>query len=180
MTSRFMMVAVLCAIADMAGADGLAAAAQKEKARRDKNREVGLKVRVITEKDVKTVPSGAAPPPSAGGAESTPQSGAGARTTPETTGTPTGDTEARKARGAELRVQFKAAEIAVREAEAALANAEAQPPGGITVYRNGTTIPAWREADVKQARWELQAAKNRRDSIEDAARHENIPPGYLR
>jgi hypothetical protein len=164
----------LACLPGVALAADLAAAAQKETERRDKNRDAGMKARVITSKDVKTAPKGATPAPSprppVGGVQGAPAAA------------PVDVTEERKARGAVLKPQLQAAERALASAQVAVARIEAR----IDEFNRasvGSYTPAGKAAlrrELEDAQAAQRAAKEHRDSIEDTARRERIPPGYLR
>jgi hypothetical protein len=85
----------------------------------------------------------------------------------------------KRARAAEYRPRLAAAERSVKQAEADLRWAEEH---GIFVNSHSNQTYALDEANTRLARAKdgLQRARAHLSEIEDAARREGIPPGYLR
>jgi hypothetical protein len=167
-------MATLSCLPGMSRAADLGAAAQKETERRDKNRDAGVKARVITSQDVRTGPRGATPAPSPRPAVGVAQDAAAE---------PAIDvTEERKARGAVLKPQLQAAELALAAAQAARARVLVRIDefNRISVGAHTSAGRAALRKDLEVAQETVRLAKDHRDSIEDTARREHIPPGYLR
>jgi hypothetical protein len=87
--------------------------------------------------------------------------------------------EAKRARGAEYKARLAAANDALRAAEARLKRAE---DDWNTVNTHESLAVMLPQATQKRdaARKEVAQLKQQRDGIEDEARREGIPPGYLR
>jgi len=187
MSIRLLMIAILVACGGSAQSQSLGEVAAKDKERRAKT---GGSARSFTDTDLKdaerkraregTASAGNALPPSAAPTRS--DSSAGPPATPDSNdATDSSTSEAsKKSRGAEYKARLDATNEDLKQAEENLRAAERD---WNYVSSHPWELVAWTD----QVRSRFEAAKKRaellrrqRDDIEDAARREGIPPGYLR
>jgi hypothetical protein len=181
------MTAVLVVVwVGSAHGQSLAEVAAKEKERRAKT---GGAAKSYTDSDLRDAASKrereGAPSPGSGAASPAPAGGEGAPS-PRPAQSPSPSPEARdeqaekKVRGAELKVRLDATNAELKDAEEKLRTAQE--------YWHMVEDHPWAmAASEESARANLAAARERverlrseRDAIEDTARRERIPPGYLR
>jgi len=186
MLVRLLMIVILLAGGASARSQSLAEVAAKEKERRAKT---GGSAKSFTDADLRdaaskraregTPSADASPPPSVTppGSDSPAGSSKAAPGEPSDAGAVMA---AKKARGAEFKARLDATNAALKQAEEELKAAERD--------WNYVNDHSWRLLGwVEQTRARFEAAKRKadllrqqRDDIEDAARREGIPPGYLR
>ena len=184
MLTRVLTIAMLVGCGPSVYSQSLAEVAAKEKERRAK---VGGSAKTFTESDLKDAaskraregsPSAGNPPPSV--APTTDASSAQAADAQDASGVDSSSSEAKKSRGAEYKVRLDATNASLKVAEDSFRAAQQQ----WTIVSDHS----WRFAGhYEAARSRFEAAKKRvellrreRDEIEDEARREGIPPGYLR
>jgi hypothetical protein len=186
MLIRLLIIAILLAWGTSAQSQSLAELAAKEKERRAKT---GGSAKSFTDADLRDAASkrareGTRSPGSTAPASAAPtrsDSSPGPPAAPDSDSTDSSASLApKKARGAEYKARLDAANVALEHAEEELRTAESD--------WNIAEHHPWEMAFVfDQTRSRFEAAKKRveqlrreRDDIEDAARREGIPPGYLR
>jgi hypothetical protein len=187
MLVRLLMIAILLAGGASARSQSLAEVAAKEKERRAKT---GGSAKSFTDADLRDAASKRAregtpsprstpsPSPAPTRSDSSRRPTAAADSGDSTD--PSASLASKKARGAEYRARLDAANEVLKHAEEELRTAEND--------WNMAEHHPWQMASVfDQARARFEAAKKRveqvrreRDDIEDAARREGIPPGYMR
>jgi hypothetical protein len=173
---RFLSLALVLGVAAPASSQTLGEAAKKEKERREAKK--GTETRVITEEELKQADGkGVALPPS-GAKAASPSPGSSSRrvvrvaTDADAAGdVPSADADLRQ-RASSLRSRMTSCQGDVASAEKALRTAEQ------TAWRAGSSNSA--TSLVEEAKSRLEGAKRRCDEIEDEARRQGIPPGYLR
>lgn len=188
MPVRLLMIAILVAWGGAsARSQSLADVAAKEKERRAKT---GGAAKTFTEADLRDAASkraregtpspGSTPPPSAAPPRSDSSTGPpGAADSSEPTDS-SASLAAKKARGAEYKARLDATNVDLKQAEENFKAAERD--------WNYVSNHPWEQLGwSNQVRSRFEAAKKRveqlrreRDDIEDAARREGIPPGYMR
>ena len=187
------VIALVVAGGALVHSQSLGEAAAKEKARRAKINGSGKtfsdaeleEARAKREREG-SFPSreGASPSPAASGAASPkpPASKAGgdtglAATTDEASDTATVES-AKRARGLELKTRLAAVSTELSAAEGRLKDAERQWD---SVYMHSVGYPLEQAAaHLETARKDVARLRQQRDDIEEAARREGIPPGYMR
>lgn len=187
MLVRPLMIAILLAWGASAQSQSLAEAAAKEKERRAKT---GGSAKSFTDADLRDAASkraregtpspGNTPPPSPAPTRSDSSAGQPAAADSGDSTDSNASLASKKARGAEYKARLDAANEVLKHSEEELRTAEND--------WNIAEHHPWEMASVfDQARARFEAAKKRveqlrreRDDIEDAARREGIPPGYLR
>ena len=172
------MTALLMLLPAVVSAQSLGQVAEKEKKRREQNEKTGTKAPVITEEELKNNKGQLANDPNdasatANLAASTPYASRGSSA-------PTGrDEQAWRARAAAARARLAQA---TRTYEAL--NSQYLAPGESFVNRKtGQMVVRDREQLqqlVAQAKAQMVAAQKALDDLEDSARRQNIPPGWLR
>ena len=184
MLTRMLTIAMLVGCGPSVYSQSLAEVAAKEKERRAK---VGSSAKAFTDSDLKDAarkrakegsPSTVNPPPSV--SPTTDASSAQAANPQDASAVDSSSSEAKKSRGAEYKVRLDATNASLKVAEE-----------NFRVAQQEWTIVSdhsWRFAGhYERSRLRFEAAKKsvellrrERDEIEDAARREGIPPGYLR
>lgn len=187
MLTRVLMIAILVACGESVQSQSLGEVAAKEKERRAKT---GGSAKSFTDSDLRDAAnkraregnpsSGSNLPPSVAPTRS--DSSAGPPVAQDSSGsTDSSPSEAsKKARGAEYKARLDATNIYLKQAEE---NLKAAEKDWNFVSSHPWELASWSD----QARSRFEAAKKsvellrrQRDDIEDAARREGIPPGYLR
>jgi hypothetical protein len=179
------MIAVLVAGAESVMGQSLAEVAAKEKERRAR---AGGSAKTFTDSDLQDAALKRARenPSSAGKPAPSPATGSDSPVVPPATQDPSGPTDSsaseasKRARGAEYKAQLDASNGALKRAEEEFKAAERD---WHFVNSHPWELAGW----FKSTQSRFEAAKKRaellrtqRDDIEDAARREGIPPGYLR
>jgi hypothetical protein len=185
MLIRLLLIAIVVAWGGSVQSQSLAEVAAKEKERRAK---IAGSAKSFTDADLRdaaskraregNASSGNTPPPSVAPAGS--DSSAGQAATPDSSDSIDSSVASKKSRGAEYKARLDAANADLKQAEEKLRAAEND--------WNIAEHHPWQMASTfEQARSRFEAAKKsvellrrQRDDIEDAARREGIPPGYLR
>jgi hypothetical protein len=184
MLTRVLTIAMLVGCGPSVYSQSLAEVAAKEKERRAK---VGGSAKAFTDSDLRDAasksakegsPSTSNPPSSV--APTTDASSAQAADARDGSAVDSSSSEAKKSRGAEYKVRLDATNTSLKVAEESLRAAQQE----WTIVSDHS----WQFAGhYERARSRFEAAKKRvellrreRDEIEDAARREGIPPGYLR
>lgn len=166
-------LALVLGVGVAASPQSLGEAARKEKERREARK--GVEARVITDEELKQAngKSVALPPPGAKAAstsEASPSLPAG-WVVADAKDVPSADAQLRR-RASSLRARMTSCQLTVASAEKALRTAEE------TAWKAGSSHSA--SSLVEDARARLAGAKRKCDEIEDEARLQGIPPGYLR
>ena len=187
MVIRLLMIAILVAWGGSVQSQSLAEVAAKEKERRAKT---GGSAKSFTDADLRDAASkraregnpssGNTPPPSVAPTRSDSSAGQPAALDASDSTDSSTSAASKRARGAEYKAGLDATNVDLKRAEEKLRAAEND--------WNIAEHHPWEMASTfEQARSRLEAAKKsvellrrQRDDIEDAARREGIPPGYMR
>jgi hypothetical protein len=171
------LISIAVAGGTLVHAQSLGEAAAKEKERRARIQGSG---KAITESELqesrgKREREGTASP-------KPPASKDGGNTSPAATAGEASDTaaveSAKKARGLELKTQLASVNVQLSAAEGRLKEAERQWD---SVYMHSVGYPLEQAAaHLETARKDVARLRQQRDEIEEAARREAIPPGYMR
>jgi hypothetical protein len=185
MQTRLLLLMVLLAVGARVQSQSLAEVAAKEKARRAK---IGGSSKSFTDSDLQEAASKRAregnpsskgsPPPSAAPV------GIGSVSGPPVEQPSGGSTDssqaAKAARGAEYRDRWVEANAYVKEAEEFVRVAQ-ENWDFVNSHTNSSTVSLdFARSLLEAAKKEAQRRRKLREDIEDAARREGIPPGYLR
>jgi len=178
---RWMIPAFLLLLPSLAAGQSLAEAARKEKERRKRNREAGVEARVVTEEDLKNASGTLANDP-----DDAPAVVSGAVPKRKAPGA-TRDSESRKREDQKELWRKRAAQARARVEKArktheTLASMHLAP-GEYYVDEQGKVLV--RSLDhlrelVAKAKTELAAAEKGLEQLEEDARRQSVPPGWLR
>jgi hypothetical protein len=175
---------VLAATATSGWAQSMSDAAQREKERRQKAREqAGGPARVVTGDDLKSNGGKLANDPSA--ASSSPAPGGGGKVFPTAPQPEAGESAARSSQESQWRSRARAAEARVERAQKAYDTLRSLylVNGEYYADKNGRPLVTSAEQLQKlteQAKAELDAAKKALDDLQESARRQSVPPGWLR
>jgi hypothetical protein len=182
MTRTLRLSAILVLLPAMVFAQSLGEVAEKEKKRREQNAKSGTKAPVITEEELKNNKGQLANDPNDPSAianqASSGRPASGGSSAPATA--PTGrDEQAWRSRAAQARARLAQATKTYETL-----NSQYLAPGESFVSRKtGQTIVRDKEQlqqMVAQAKAQMVAAQKALDDLEESARRQNIPPGWLR
>jgi hypothetical protein len=184
MLTRALVTSVLVVFAGGVHADSLGEAAAREKARRAK---IGGTSRTFTDDDLQEtsnkrakegIPSSSAGAPSPAASprpDSSPGTAAGSNADPPNDSE--SEQAAKRTRGAEYKVRLAEANAALQSAEEELQVAEKRWE---MVDKHTPGLLEGDRVVAEVARKKVERLRQARNEIEDAARREGIPPGYLR
>jgi hypothetical protein len=178
----------LCLLPLVCSGQSLGSAAQKEKDRRKKNQEAGVKARTVTDDDLAASRPADAPAPSSSSSSTT------ASPPAERSGTaagvvPPSNDDAESGRRAAQEMEWRSRMVAARaRLEKAKKTHDALSkmslvPGEEYVDERGRAVVTSAEQLQRltaQAKAEVDAAQRNIDDLEERARRENVPPGWLR
>ncbi len=183
MRGAFALV-LLSLVPGLAGGESLGAVAQKEKERRKQNEQAGVKSRVVTEEDLKSNkgqlandPNQAKPAPVATAAKGGP-SLLGAE--PPRAG---GPDRAQQEAGWRARMAQARARLDEAKKDYEYLSGQYLTRGESFVDAQGRTVvasPEHLQMLVKRAKDAVDAAQMALDSLEESARRQGVPPGWLR
>lgn len=175
MYTSALVIAIFVAGGALVEGQDLGGAAAKEKERRSKIHGSG---KSFSDSDIQeagtkkeSVPSSPKPPAAKDG---------GNPSAPATTDDPgtSANVEKQKARGLELKTRLASVNVDLTAAKARLKEAERQWDA---VYMHSVGYPLEQAAmHLERARKDVGRLTKERDDIEDTARRESIPPGYMR
>jgi hypothetical protein len=175
------LVSLFAFSAQGVAAQGLGEAAKREQERRDKNKKIGLSAPSFTDESVKHAsPSPkTSPSPATGSAPAASMSGALERS-PGASEMRVREEATEEASEAGWRARLAAARARVTAAQRRVERAKADwwPPAGAS-SGEGPAIAAF-QAETREAENELRAAKAALSELEERARREGVPPGWLR
>jgi hypothetical protein len=186
MLTRLLLIAILVAIGGSVQSQSLAEVAAKEKDRRAKT---GGASKSFTDADLRDAASKRAregSPSSNGSPPAAPPARSGSASGPPVAQEASGTTDsglsddAKKSRGAEYKVRLAEAESYLKQAEGYVRIAQ-ENWDFVNSHTNSSTISLdYARSLLAAAKKEAERRRKLRDDIEDAARREGIPPGYLR
>jgi len=157
---------VLALLPTLASGQSLGEAARKEKERRKKNEETGVKARSFTDADVRTVPASPSPAPGKAAAR---RSGRA----PEEGAVSTSD-DVRLEQEEAWRGRFSAARARVESAQAYVERLERE------WFLPGSRSVGFLQGEKRKAQDALEAARKALADLEERARRENVPAGWQR
>jgi hypothetical protein len=187
MLTRLLLIAILVAAGKSVQSQSLAEVAAKEKERRAKT---GGSSKSFTDSDLRDaarkrareggasssdIPPASAPPARSGSAPGTPIAQPAGGSTDSSL-----SDDSKKSRGAEYKVRLAEAESYLKQAEGYVRVAQ-ENWDFVNSHTNSSTISLnYARSLLAAAKEEAARRRKLRDDIEDAARREGIPPGYLR
>jgi hypothetical protein len=190
MKSKWTAVVTLALLPAVCLAQSLGSAAEKEKERRKKNQDAGVKARTVTDADLKAShPADAAPPDTPPSASRPVPASDAADAAPAISLLPPPPDDRESQQRAALEAQWRAR---MAPARARLEKAKKSYDtlskmslvyGEEYVDDNGRTVVSSAEELQRltaRAKAELDAAQKNVDDLEEKARRENVPPGWLR
>jgi hypothetical protein len=175
---RWSLLVTLVLLPGLAGAQSLGEAARKEKERRKRLEESGVKPRELTDKDLRSGKGAVANDPANTSADAAGQSSAPATSADE-------EDERRRREEAGWRQRVARARARADEARQyyEYLNSLSLSPGEYYVDENGKpvyrTVEELRSA-IAKAKAESEAAEKALENLLESARRDNVPPGWLR
>ena len=179
---RWMIPASLLLLPSLVAGQSLAEAARREKERRERNREAGVEARVVTEEDLKNAPGTLANDPDE--APAVVSGAAGARDAKREADT-RAQFERRKDQEELWRTRAAQARARVEKARKThdVLTSLHLAPGEYFMDEQGKvlirSLDHLREL-IGKAKAELEASEKGLEQLEEAARRNNVPPGWLR
>jgi len=166
---RLVFVLVLVLAPACLQAESLGSAAKRERERREKNKENGVVSRVIDPEAVRTAGEDTAPDPA-------PAAGTAA---PSVTGPDEAEVNTNREHDY-WRRRMRQADAAIRAAQAEYDAAVRLPDKGLLRGVEPNSRVDERGDRVREAKGRLEAARRAKEDLENTARQQGIPPGWLR
>jgi len=186
MTRRLRTAVLLLTLPSLAWGQSLGEVAQKEKERRKQNEQAGVKTRVVTEEDLKNNKGQLANDPGAASAKSaTPATkpAQGESLFPEEESRSSGPDRRQQEASWRARAAQARERIAVTKKTYEFLNSQYLAQGERFVDEQGRTVIASVEqlrAMIAKAKSAMDAAEKALVDLEESARRQSVPPGWLR